>query len=160
MMEKQELKKQLLLYGDAYSLLREALKEFPLEMWKFKPSAPEWSIHEIIVHLADSEANSYIRCRYLIAEPGKTILAYNQDLWAVKLDYHSQSTDKALELFRLLREASYLLIKDLPGEVWSNTINHPENGLMSMYEWLVVYANHIPGHIGQMQRVYQRWKKS
>src|SRR4051812_20600866 len=105
-----ERKKQLELYKAAPKLLNKAIALFPLSMWKYKPSEKQWSIHEIIIHITDSEANSYIRCRCFIAEPGKTIMAYDQDLWAVKLSYHQQSTNDALALFELLRNASANLI--------------------------------------------------
>ena len=47
------------------------MKQFPKEMWDFKSELNPWSIHNIIVHITDSEANSYIRCRRFIAEPGQ-----------------------------------------------------------------------------------------
>ena len=40
-----------------------ALTQFPREMRQWKPAPDQWSIHEVIVHLADSEANGYARCR-------------------------------------------------------------------------------------------------
>jgi hypothetical protein len=129
-------------------------------MWQFKPAPDRWSIHEIIVHLADSEANSFVRCRCFVAEPGKTIMAYNQDLWASRTDYHRQSTDDALELFRLLRKSSYDLIKTLPDEAWLSTIIHPEVGSMAFEKWLVIYEEHVRKHIEQMRRNYDAWKKT
>src|SRR3982750_3562457 len=90
-------------YGNAYNLLQEALKEFPKEMWQWKPAPEKRSIHEVIIHIADSEANSFVRCRRFIAEPGSGVYGYDENKWAKKLDYHSQSTDESLELFRLLR---------------------------------------------------------
>src|SRR5512142_1835394 len=53
-------------YGKAHAELKQALRKFPKRMWKFKPAPDRWSIHEIIVHMADSEANSYVRCRRFI----------------------------------------------------------------------------------------------
>jgi len=147
-------------YGNAYASLRTALAEFPREMWQFKIAPDRWSIHEIIVHLADSEANSFVRCRCFVAEPGKTILAYDQDLWATRCDYHRQSTDDALELFRLLRKMSYDLIKRLPDQAWDSTVNHPELGKITFEQWLVIYEEHVRKHIGQMRRNYEVWKKS
>lgn len=146
-------------YGKAYETIIETLKLFPKEMWKYKPSPNEWSIHEIIIHLADSEANSYIRCRRFIAETGNTVMAYDQDLWTNKLNYHNQNTDDALELFRLLRLMSYNLIKDLPEKTWANVIYHPENGLMTMDEWLNIYEEHPYKHLNQMRRNFEKWKK-
>lgn len=145
-------------YGRAYEVLMSALREFPAEMWQFKPAPEMWSIHETIVHIADSEANSYARCRRLIAEPGQSVMAYDENRWASALDYHRQSTEEALELFRVLRRNSYHLIRDVPEAVWAHTILHPENGLMTMDDWLDVYERHVPEHIAQMRAVYEAWR--
>lgn len=145
-------------FGEAHILLVEALANYPKEMWQFKPTPNSWSIHEIVVHIADSEANSYIRCRRAIAENGKNVIAYDQDKWAKSLNYHEQSIEDALTLFKYLRKMSFDLIKDLPESVWQNTIEHPENGTMTLEDWLLVYAAHIPGHIQQMQGVFEAWK--
>src|SRR5438105_14587998 len=108
-MTNEERKQKIQLYGDAYNILTKALQEFPREMWHFKPSPDDWSIYETVVHVTDSEANSYIRCRRLIAEPGSTIMAYNEMAWADALHYTDQSTEDALELFKMLRLTSYKL---------------------------------------------------
>ena len=147
-------------YSKAYDKLVEALTEFPKEMWQYKPSPNKWSIHEIIIHITDSEANSFCRARKFICEPGSAVMAYEQDLWAVKLNYHLQSTDEALELFKILRRNTYNLIKNLPDETWDNHIMHPENGKMSLNDWLVIYDDHIPVHINQMERNFAEWQKS
>jgi hypothetical protein len=144
-------------YGAAYQRLIAALERFPREMWQFRPSPDRWTIHEIIIHIADSEANSYIRCRRFIAEPGSTVLGYDETKWARDLRYHEQSTDDALELFKWLRHTSYTLIKDLPESAWSNTVNHAENGIMTMSDWLDIYERHIPEHVEQMQSVHEYW---
>jgi hypothetical protein len=144
-------------YGNAYTKLVEALKQFPQEMWSFKPTPDDWSVHEIVVHITDSEVNSYIRCRRFIVEPGKPLMAYDEKLWATVLDYHGQSTEDALGLFQWLRANTYKLIKTLPDSVWSNTVYHPENGTMTLDDWLDTYERHVPEHIEQMQRNYQAW---
>jgi uncharacterized damage-inducible protein DinB len=144
-------------YGLAYQQLVEALQQFPAEMWQFRPAPECWTIHEIIVHIADSEANSYIRCRRFIAEPGTQVMAYDEAGWAKKLAYHAQSPEEALELFKWLRLKSYQLIQSLPEPVWLHTVYHPENGTMTLDDWLEVYERHIPEHMAQMQQIYQAW---
>jgi hypothetical protein len=52
-------------YGAAYDKLIAALPQFPRAMWQYRATPDGWTIHEIIVHIADSEANSYARCRRL-----------------------------------------------------------------------------------------------
>ncbi|MXY46926.1 MAG: hypothetical protein F4Y44_08065 [Chloroflexi bacterium] len=88
-----------------------ALDEFPCEMWKYRDECGCGSIHEIIVHNTDSEVNSYIRCRRIIAEQGEPLMAYDENQWATALDYHEQSAEDALALFKWLRHKSYTLIK-------------------------------------------------
>lgn len=144
-------------YARASDQLSEALKKFPSVMWQYKPGPNRWSIHEIILHIADSEANSYVRCRCFLAEPGKSIMAYDENQWAVALRYHEQSTTEALELFGLLRQMSFRLIADLPEKAWSRTIVHPEVGQMTLDDWLSTYTNHVPEHIRQMQATYDAW---
>ena len=146
-------------YGNAYQVLIEALKEFPKEMWQWKPAANKWSVHEIIIHIADSEANSYVRCRRFIAEPGSGVYGYDENKWADKLNYHTQSIDEALELFKWLRKASYDLVKKVDDKTWASaTVNHSENGIMKFEDWLKIYEEHVPVHIRQMKRNLEAWK--
>lgn len=146
-------------YSDAYNILTNALGHCPREMWRYKPSDSDWSIHEMVVHIADSEANSFVRCRIALAEPGKKVMAYDEVLWAKALRYHDQSTDDALDLFRALRRNTYKLISALPEHAWANTIDHPENGIMTLDDWLDVYARHISDHVAQMQANYEAWQQ-
>lgn len=145
-------------YGSAHQQLVDGIKQFPTEMWDFRPASDRWTIHEIIVHITDSEANSYVRARRFIAEPTETLMAYDEMAWAEKLNYAEQSADDALELFRWLRHNTYNLVKDLPAETWTHTAYHPENGTMTMDDWLNTYERHVPDHLQQMTEVYQDWQ--
>src|SRR5688572_28270669 len=117
-------------YGNAYTELVSGIEQFPREMWQWKPTPDGWSIHETIIHITDSEANSYIRCRRFLAEPGSSVMVYDEGRWATELRYQKQNTEEALELFRCLPRNSYNLIRSLPETVWANTVFHPENGTM------------------------------
>ncbi len=145
-------------YGAAYEELTAALERYPRDMWQYRSPVEAWTIHEIVIHIADSEANSFIRLRRLIAEPGQAVMAYDENAWAERLAYHSQSPDDALQLFRWLRHNSYLLVQSLPEATWAHTSMHPENGLMTMDDWLAVYARHISDHVAQVDRILADWR--
>ena len=147
-------------YGGAYETLVAGLEKFPSAMWDFRDEHGCWSIQEHIVHIADSEANSYIRCRRFIAEPGQPLMAYAENRWASALRYPDLSAANALELFRLLRRQTYELILTLPESAWANVCYHPENGDMTLDDWLLVYEAHIPEHLGFMQENYDAWLQS
>ena len=145
-------------YGAGYDELQAAIANYPREMWQYRSPVELWTIHEVLVHIADSEANSFIRLRRLVAEPGLPVMAYDENQWASRLDYHAQNPEDALELFRWLRHNSYMLIKSLPEPAWANTILHPENGPMTADDWLEVYARHVTDHVAQMGRIHAEWQ--
>ncbi len=158
-MDHAERQQKIESYGAAYTQLVDALQTLPKEMWHFKPAPDEWSVHQIVVHIADSEAFSFSRFRKMVVEPGSAIVGYDQALWAKVLRYDDQSMEDALELFRFLRGNTYKLIKLMPPEVWTHTYYHPERkNMVSMDDWLLTYENHIPLHIRQMQANNEVWQ--
>ena len=147
-------------YGTGYTQLMEAVEKFPKEMWTFRDEHGCWSIHEHLVHVTDSEVNSYIRCRRLIAEPGRTLMDYDENRWASELLYHDQDIEDTLELFRWLRQKTFTLIQGLTESRWKHTAYHPENGDMTLDDWLNVYESHVPEHVHSMQENYDAWLAS
>jgi hypothetical protein len=146
-------------YGRGFDLIMATLAEIPREAWAFKPASDQWSAHEILVHLKDSELNGVLRLHKLIAEPGGTLATYEPHIWSSVLGYQNLDVDDALELFRLLQRTTYRLLKTLPNEVWANSIVHPEQKeLYTMEMWLDIYTEHVPEHCEQLREVYRAWK--
>ena len=158
-MDAKERNQKIELYGRGHDMLLQTLKDIPQKMWTFKPAPTEWSVHEILVHLADSESNAALRARKLIVEPGGTLMGYDQDVWAVELNYHEQSWEDALDVVRLVRKTTYELLKKQPDEVFEHSVKHPEYDEPYTFEqWLNIYSSHIPGHIEQIQNNYKIWR--
>lgn len=158
MIQMSDRQEKIALYGRAAELLATALARFPREMWQYRSPVDPWTIHEIVLHITDSEANSYVRCRRFIAEPGQGLMAYDENQWAKGLDYHRLDVDTAVTLFTWLRQSTYELIQTLPENVWQNQAYHPESGQMTLNDWLDTYSRHVPEHIAQMERIYQAWQ--
>jgi hypothetical protein len=158
-MNTQERNEKIELYGRGYDLLKAALAEVLQEAMKFKPEPKEWSVYEIIIHIADSESNAALRARKLIVEPGGTLIGYDQALWADTLNYHDHSFEDALEVTRLARKTTYELLKRQPEEVFTHSIVHPEYEAPYTFEqWINIYSAHIPGHIEQIQNNIKIWR--
>jgi hypothetical protein len=159
-MDKIERDELIELYGRGFDLLKAALAEVPQEALKFKPEPKEWSVHEIIIHLADSESISAFRVRKLIVEPGGFLMPYDQDKWAIGLNYHEQNTEDALEVLRLARKTTYELLKRQPDEVFTHALINPETKNEFTFErWLNIYPNHIPAHIEQIKNNIKIWRE-
>lgn len=137
----------------------ETLRQIPNEVWEYRPGPHSWNIHQVLVHLADSEAKGYVRCRSIIAESGGRVMAYDQDRWAQYLNYEDQPIELVLELFRILRELNWRLISRLPDDVWQRYTHHSERGKITLDDWLVMYEQHVHLHIAQMKRNLQHWQK-
>lgn len=147
-------------YSRAADELEAALAELPRAMWTWRPAPDQWTAHEIVIHIADSEANSFVRCRRFIAEPGSGLMGYDETAWARRLDYHAQSVPEAVELFRVLRRNTYHLIRDLPEAVWAHTAEHSESGRMTLDDWLDIYERHVREHAAQMRAVRAAWEQA
>lgn len=158
-MNREERIEKIELYGRGYDLLTTALAEVPREAWLFKPELKEWSVHEVIIHLADSESNAALRARKLIVEPGGMLMGYDQDQWATMLDYHEQDLQDALDIVRLVRKTTYELLQKQPDEVFEHSVKHPEYEEPYTFEqWLDIYSAHIPGHVEQIRNNYKLWR--
>ena len=159
-MNTQERNEKLELYGHGYDLLKAALAEVPQEAMHFKPEPKEWSVYEVIIHIADSETNAALRARKLIVEPGGSLMGYNQPLWAEVLNYHEHNFEDALEVTRLARKTTYELLKRIPEIVFdTHWIKHPEmEGQYTFDKWIDIYSRHIPGHVEQIQNNMIAWK--
>ena len=158
-MNREERNEKIELYGRGFEMLTETLRDIPYEMWKFKPEPKEWSVHEVLIHLADSESNAALRARKLIVEPGGVLMGYDQALWADELNYHDHSYEDALEVLRLVRKTTYELLKKQPDEVFEHSVKHPEyDELYTFEKWLDIYSAHIPGHIEQIRSNYKIWR--
>jgi hypothetical protein len=134
-------------YARGPERIREALARVPKEALAWRPEAGKWSVHEVVVHCADSETNAALRIRTLIAEKEPLVVGYDQDAWARVFDYHSQPLDEGL--LRRLTDAE-----------WSKEGRHTESGRYTAEDWLRIYAAHLEGHARQIDRNVEAWTAS
>lgn len=159
-MNKDERNRLIEEYGRGFDLMNATLAEIPREAWEFKPPG-EWSVHEILVHMADSEMMGVIRLDKLIAEPDSTLMTYEEDKWAVALDYQNQDVEDALQMFKLIRQRTYRLLKSLPDQVLTHSVVHPQAVYpeygegYTLEKWLKIYTRHVREHAEQLKRTYQ-----
>lgn len=160
-MTRDERRPKLESFGNAPTLLSSALRRYPKKMWLYKPGPERWSIHEIILHLADSEASAYVRSRRFIAEPGSQVLQqFDAARWAKSLGYYHQSTREALEIIRRLRKMTYQLLLAVPESVWLHRVDHSGEGTLSLEDWLDRQERHVPHHIAQMDLNFEIWRRA
>jgi len=145
-------------YARGPERLREALASAPTEARHWRPEPGKWSVHEIVVHCADSETNAALRIRYLLAESDPLIVGYDQDAWARLLDYHSQPLEESLLTAAAARERTAPLLRRMTEADWAKAGRHTESGPYTTEDWLRIYATHLEGHAQQIERNVRAWK--
>ena len=150
--------KQLDGYEMAPSSIMAALEGLDEAHIRQTPAQNEWSIHEIVIHLADSEAVGYMRLRMAIAEDNSLLPVYEQAAWAQRLKYGAQARGLALALFANLRAASAALLRTLTAEEWERVATHPERGRMSVGDLFDLYSEHGEIHLQQIEHIKQTFK--
>jgi uncharacterized damage-inducible protein DinB len=147
-------------FASAPDRLEQALRNLPEEMWDYRPSPDAWSVREIVIHMPDSEASAFVRCRKIIAQSGSTVEVYDQDDWCRNLDYQHRSIENALALFRAMRVSTVEVLRSVEESAWENYVYHPEDGKVTLRRWLEMYDRHAGKHIEQMRRNLDDWTKA
>jgi hypothetical protein len=145
-------------YAEGPALLRRTLDAVPPGALKWRPQSGKWSVHEVIVHCADSETNAHMRIRYLVAESKPMIIGYDQDTWATVLDYHAHPIEPAMATIEAVRANTVPLLKRLPESAWNRVGTHTEYPSYGVEKWMETYAEHLEVHSRQIMRNVEAWK--
>ena len=140
-------------YETAPSRIASTIEGLSEAQMHYVPAIGEWSIHEIIIHLADSEAGGFWRLRKTIAEKGATLPVYDEEIWTRNLSYRIQDRRLAMELFAALRASTAALLRLLPPAAWERTSIHPERGEMTVHDIFNLYVEHGEIHLQQIERL-------
>jgi hypothetical protein len=115
------------------------------------PAEGEWSARMVVHHLADSETNSYVRVRTLLAEDEPLIQGYDEGQFARRLHY-DRPIEASLAVLRAVRASTAELLDQLGDADWNRAGTHSESGHYSMDDWLEIYAAHAFDHADQIRR--------
>jgi len=110
-----------------------------------------WTVRQIVHHIADSHLNSYIRFRWTLTEDQPTIKAYFEDRWSDLPDARTGEVGPSLTLLEGLHARWVLLLRRMSEAQYNRSFVHPESGrTISLHEALGYYAWHGRHHTGQI----------
>jgi hypothetical protein len=144
--------RQLLIdrYGGGVRAVKDALAGASEEELD-RRTGDDWSSRMVVHHLADSETNSYLRLRKLLAEDGAQIQGYDEGEYARALHY-DRPIESSLAVFEAVRASSGELLERLSEDDWARAGTHSESGRYSVEGWLAIYADHAEVHADQITR--------
>lgn len=119
-----------------------------------RPYAPgKWTALQVLNHIADTDAVLLYRFLYVIAEPGKTLVPFDQDVWATALASESRPAALAQQISSAARAAFLYYLRELPDAALLRTSLHPERGPMSALRIAQMSSGHALHHLEQLDAV-------
>lgn len=110
-----------------------------------------WSIRQIIHHLADSHINCYVRFKWALTEPTPHIKSYDETLWSEVVDARTAPLESSLGLLAGLHDRWADLVERLSDDQLDRGYFHPEIGeVVKLSEALPYYVWHVDHHLGQI----------
>lgn len=114
-----------------------------------------WTVRQVIHHLPDSHLNGYVRIKLALTEDEPTIKPYEQDPWA-RLPDNDLDTVYSLNILEGIHKRLVTLLESLSADEWNRTINHPENGSMTVKHMAALYAWHGNHHLAHITNLKSR----
>ena len=126
----------------------------------FSPGPQQWTVRQIVGHLADSEIVTADRLRRVIAEENPTLMAMDEKAWAEKLDYGRRRFSQMVETFRRIRAENFELLNGLAEETFQRPGTHSERGQVTLLDLLRIYTEHGENHARQIRTVRDAYKQA
>jgi hypothetical protein len=126
---------------------------------RWKPDPTQWSILEVVNHLADEEVEDFRRRVALTLEnPGAPWPPIDPQVWAVARGYNQRELGESLARFLEERDASCAWLQGIAGDAdLSRAHEHPTAGVLRAGDLLASWLAHDLIHIRQITRLHYRW---
>jgi hypothetical protein len=139
--------------------LRALVDGVPADLLKHKPDDHEYSVLEVLGHMADAELVMATRYRWVVAEDSPELMEYDQDLWVAGLRHQQGDPGSFLKLFAELRHANL--------ELWHSSTSergragqHRERGEESFELMFRLIAGHDRLHVEQARDTLEAARKA
>jgi len=112
-----------------------------------------WTVRQVVHHVFDSHANSYMRFKLALTEEWPTIKPYDEAAWAELADSR-MPIEVSLTLIEALHGRWVGLLESLSDEDFQKGFEHPERGrqnlakVLALYDW---HSRHHTAHITSLR---------
>jgi uncharacterized damage-inducible protein DinB len=136
--------------------LREAVAGLTSQQLETPYREGGWTLRQVVHHVPDSHMNSYVRFKLALTETTPTIRPYDEARWAELSDSVDTPPETSLQLLESLHDRWVRLLRAMSADDFQRTLNHPENGLMTLDAMLALYAWHGRHHVAHITSARER----
>jgi uncharacterized damage-inducible protein DinB len=116
-----------------------------------------WTVRQIVNHLADSHMNAFVRFKLALTEDNPTIKPYDESAWSRLADTKDGDPEVSLQLLDAMHWRWVFLLRAMSGADFARTYFHPEfNRTNTLGEALDAYAYHGRHHAAQIDWLRQQ----
>ncbi|HEX3554474.1 MAG TPA: putative metal-dependent hydrolase [Thermoanaerobaculia bacterium] len=115
-----------------------------------------WTVRQVIHHVPDSHLNAYVRFKLALTEKTPAVKAYAEALWAELPDTGRTAPEVSLALLDALHKRWVILLRAMDDDGFARTLRHPEMGLLTLDQMLVLYAWHGRHHVAHVTSLRER----
>ena len=128
----------------------------PQAIWK--PAEDEWSILEVVNHLAEEETDDFrARLGQLLEDPGKDWPPIDPETSVVKNQFNTRDLRESLHRFTRERARSVDWLRKLPQTNWQLSLTHPKAGVLRAGDLLCSWLAHDLIHIRQINTLHYEY---
>ncbi len=116
-----------------------------------------WTVRQIVHHLADSHLNAYLRFKWTLTEDTPTIKPYDEGRWSALGDARSGPIGAPLALYGALHARWLVLLDTMSDADYAREYYHPESQRTFRLDTsLAMYAHHARHHTAQIRWLRQQ----
>jgi len=115
-----------------------------------------WTVRQLIHHIADSHANSFIRFKLALTEDWPTVKPYDEKAWAELSDSRDVPVGVSMQLIAALHTRWMTLLESLGEADFQRGYIHPESGRQNLAHVLALYAWHSRHHTAHITNLRTR----
>jgi len=118
-----------------------------------------WTVRQLVHHIADSHANSYVRFKLALTEDWPTIKPYDEAAWAELADSRRLPVEISLAMTAALHARWVSVLEAMTEEEFEKGFNHPQMGRQNLARSLALYDWHSRHHTAHITglRARQGW---
>jgi hypothetical protein len=110
------------------------------------PVPDTWSVQQLVQHVLDSDLVASHRMKRIIAEDNPLLISYDETAFAQRLGYENLDPALACDLFRLNRELTAQILRQLPESAFARSGVHNQYGKVTLLHNLETYIKHLEHH--------------
>jgi hypothetical protein len=139
--------------------LRQAVAGLSPEELTARPGPGDWSILELVIHLADSDSIAIDRMKRMLIEDDPALLYADETAYVRLLASHEQSLEDALILFEVGRRQFARVLRALPDEAFDRRGTHNRRGVLTVGGSVKDYIEHVDHHLAFLVAKRARLRK-